>query len=171
MKRIILTSAMLLLAACGSPSGGTAGASATTAASPAAPTAPAAEPTPAAETVPVAAASPAADEQLHDGLTEMVGTWKVAAVRVKPSDVQALTENDPTDMGAVLDISRDRLSWRPREEGTFSDACTGPKLTLDGQVSCKEGEFGPPGAQLVAKGDRLQLDWYDGATLELRRER
>lgn len=166
MKRIILASAMLLVTACGSPSSGTAGAAPTSS-----PTdvAPAAKPAPPVEAAPVAAASPAADEAIQDGLTEMAGAWEVAAVRVKPSDVQALTEDDPTDMGAVLDVSRDRLAWRPRKEGTFSDVCTGPRLTLDGQISCKDGEFGPPGALLAMQGERLRLDWYDGATLELRR--
>ena len=47
--------------------------------------------------------------------------------------------------------------------------CGGPRLTLDGQVSCRDGAFGPPGARLVAAGDGIDLDWYDGATLRLKR--
>lgn len=170
MKLPALASAMLLLAACGSPSSGTAGATSTTTASPTARIFPVSAPTPVAAATPVVAASPATDE-VYDGLTEMVGTWKVTAVHVKPSDVQALVENDPTDMGAMLDIARDRLSWRPPTEGTFSDVCAQPRLTPDGQIACKDGEFAPPGAHMIAQRDRLKLDWYDGATLELRRQR
>lgn len=168
MKHSILAGALLLLAACGPQSNGAAGATAT--AAPAA-RAPEATTPPMAEPVSPIQTSPAAETQADDGLDALAGSWKVAAVKVKPGDVQALSENDPSDMGAVLDISRDRLAWRPREEGNFSDVCNGPRLTLDGQVSCRDGQFGPPGAQMVLKGDRLQLDWYDDAALELRRER
>lgn len=133
-------------------------------ATPAPSSAPVADPPAAEAATPVAA-------QGDDGLAALAGRWKVTAVHVQPGEVQALVENDPADMGAVLEISRERLSWQPHDGGTFTDVCTGPRLTLDGQVSCTSGDFGPPGARLVAQGDTVQLDWYDGAMLNLTRAR
>lgn len=117
------------------------------------------------------AAPSAAPDQGDDGLAALAGSWEVVAVHVKPGDVQALSANDPADMGAILVISRDRLSWRPRDQGTFADVCTGPRLTLDGQVSCASGQFGPSGTRIVLQDGGLELDWYDDATLVLKRHR
>ncbi|RYY17540.1 MAG: hypothetical protein EON55_01930 [Alphaproteobacteria bacterium] len=114
---------------------------------------------------------PAPADQGDDGLAALAGSWEVKAVHVRPGDVQALSANDPADMGAILNISRDRLAWQPHDGGTFADVCTKPRLTLDGQVSCATGQFGPPGIRLVPQDDGLRLDWYDDATLILQRHR
>lgn len=91
----------------------------------------------------------------------------MTAVHVGTDGVQALSENDPADMGAVLDVSPNRLAWRPREVSGFEDVCTTPRLTPDGRVQCGEGAFGPPDTRLARAGDRLEFDWYDGARLVL----
>jgi len=103
------------------------------------------------------------------GIAAIAGSWTVTAVRLTPGDVQALVPNDPSDMGAVLDISADQLAWRPRQTGTFGDACTAPQLTGDGQIVCGTTNFGPPGARLSRHTETLTLAWYDGAILELTR--
>ena len=104
------------------------------------------------------------------GLSALAGAWTVTAVHVDTSGVSALSENDPADMGAVLDVSPGKLAWRPHPAGgTFDDACTGPSLAADGTVACRDGQFGPPGAHLVRQGGGLRLDWYDGGVLILHR--
>ena len=102
-----------------------------------------------------------------DGLDRFVGRWRVVGVTVAPSPVQALTPDDPTLLNAVLDVTRDRLWWDARPSGSFDDTCIAPRLTLDGQINCSGSEFGPPGARLLARGNRITLGWYDGGTLEL----
>lgn len=98
-----------------------------------------------------------------------VGRWKVTAVRVAPAKVQALAPDDPAYMGAVLDASPARLAWTVKPKGgTLGDVCQGPKLAA-GVVTCASGSFGPPDAHVAAKPGELDLDWYDGARLELHR--
>ena len=141
IRRLACAAALLCLCACG-PAGG--GASARPAPRPAASPAPA------------------------TGLAALAGDWQVGAVHVDPDGVQALSENDPAYMGAVLAISPGRLSWRPHPAGgTLSDVCDGPDLSADGAVHCRSGAFGPPGAKLAKTAGGLTLTWYDGATLTL----
>lgn len=119
----------------------------------------------------VSSPSPTPPEPVSTALSleSLAGAWQVAAVQVSTEGVQALSENDPADMGAVLDIAPDRLAWRPREGGGFEDVCTTPQLAADGRVTCGDGAFGPPGTRMARAGDRLEFDWYDGARLVLER--
>jgi hypothetical protein len=82
---------------------------------------------------------------------------------------QALRTNDPADLGAVLDITPDRLSWRPGKGDSFSDICDGPRMTSGGAIVCAKGVFGYPGATLTVAGNRMRLEWYDNAILTLER--
>ena len=119
----------------------------------------------------VSSPSPTPPEPVSTALSleSLAGAWQVTAVHVGTEGVQALSENDPADMAAVLDIALDRLAWRPREGGGFEDVCTTPRLAPDGRVTCGEGTFGPPDMRLARVGDRLVFDWYDGARLVLER--
>jgi len=107
-------------------------------------------------------------------VTDLSGTWKVVAVDVTPGRVQALSESDPAYMGAIIDISAQRLAWRaagsdPR--ATLSDVCTAPRVLPGGAIHCAPGGvFGPPGATLVVADGRLRLDWYDGGRLILQKQ-
>jgi hypothetical protein len=88
---------------------------------------------------------------------------------LRPSRVQALSENDPAYLGAVLDISADRIAWRPHPgDGTLDDNCRRPRLLVD-QISCGEGAFGLPGSKVTLSGNRIVLEWYDNAILVLQR--
>lgn len=104
-------------------------------------------------------------------MSDLLGAWRVVSVEVADGPVQALRKNDPSDMGAVLDIMPDRLSWRPRKSHSSSDVCEGPRLSLSGTVTCAKGVFGYAGATMKKIGKRLLLEWYDGAILTLERER
>lgn len=105
------------------------------------------------------------------GIRSLTGAWRVVAVRVAPSPVQALSENDPSYMGAVLDVTPAELSWRqPYKVSSLSYRCDRPRLER-GTLSCRTGDFGPPGSHLKRTGRRLSLDWFDGGTLILERVR
>jgi len=100
---------------------------------------------------------------------ELAGNWRVVGVRVAPGPVQAVSDDDPVLMGAVLSISPERLAWKPHKGGFFTDSCPGPQIGPDDSIGCAEGQFGPPDAHLTGDGVRLKLDWYDGAILTLAR--
>lgn len=122
----------------------------------------------------LAASIPAVCRAQSASVTDISGTWKVVAVEVVPNRVQALSENDPAYMGAILDISAQRVAWRAADRdprATLSDLCTAPRLLPDGTIHCVAGSFfGPPGAKLAIADGRLRLDWYDGGRLILRRQ-
>ena len=101
-------------------------------------------------------------------LSAIVGAWKVIGVKLRPAPVQTLQENDPAYMGALLDISKERLQWRPQEGGTLGDICDRPRLA-EKSIQCGSGEFGPPGAAFTMSNGDLVLRWYDNADLILRR--
>ena len=107
-------------------------------------------------------------------MTDISGTWKVVAVEVVPNRVQALSENDPAYIGAILDISARRVAWRAADRdprATLFDVCTAPRLLPDGTIHCAAASFfGPPGAELAIADGRLRLDWYDGGRLILQRQ-
>jgi hypothetical protein len=114
------------------------------------------------------AASLEAKAQDSNQLNRLTGAWRVTAVDLQPGgEVQALIKNDPSDMGAILDISTERLKWRPGKGSTFSDVCEGPFLEPDATLACTKGNFGYAGATLKAVGPRLRLEWYDNAILTL----
>jgi hypothetical protein len=103
--------------------------------------------------------------------SRLAGAWRVVKVDLEPATVQALRENDPEDMGAILEITPDRLSWRPGKGKAFTDVCDGPSLATDGSVACDTGVFGYAGAKLKIIGSRIRLGWYDNAILTLERVR
>ncbi|MBV9564803.1 MAG: hypothetical protein JOY90_30810 [Bradyrhizobium sp.] len=116
------------------------------------------------------AASLEATAQTGDtiSLARLTGAWRVTAVDLQPGgEIQALTQNDPADMGAILDISTERLKWRPGKGSAFSDVCEGPFLEPDATLACAKGNFGYAGATLKIVGPRLRLEWYDNAILTL----
>ena len=110
------------------------------------------------------AQSPAAD------LSSIQGAWEVIGVKLRPAQVQALQENDPEYIGAVLDISKGRMQWRPHQGGTLGDICDRPRLE-GSRVRCAFGAFGPPDTTLTMSDGHLVLQWYDNANLILRRKR
>ncbi|WP_076070876.1 hypothetical protein [Sphingomonas montana] len=149
-------------------------------AAPAADTAPAAVPVAPAVDAPGAPAAPAApaaaigtaEADTADAPTaveELAGRWRVTGVEVADGPVSAVDANDPTLMGAVLSVTPDRLAWEPHKGGFFSDTCPDPQIGPDASVGCGEGQFGPPDMRLVQNGDRLRINWYDGAILLLSR--
>lgn len=104
-----------------------------------------------------------------DGLGPLLGSWQVTGVTVAPSPVQAVTPDDPSLMGALLDVTRDRLSWRaPHRSTSLETSCDMPRLVRRA-ILCRSGSFGPPGSRVTRRGDTLTLPWYDGATLRLTR--
>jgi hypothetical protein len=113
-----------------------------------------------------AAEGPCCDSNL---LSRAAGLWRVITVELKPAPLQALGPNDPADLGAILEISPNRLSWRPGKGDAFSDVCEAPQLTCDGEISCAKGFFGYPGATLKIINSRIRLEWYDNAILTLDR--
>jgi hypothetical protein len=176
MKTMTALAAMLLLHACGSgPASGNDAAAATanatlTTAAPAEETPavdPAAPPAISATPTDAPAADTAGEEKTR--VEELAGNWRVVGVRVAPGPVQAVSDDDSDLMGAVLSISPERLTWKPHKGGFFTDTCPGPQIGPDDSIGCGEGQFGPPEAHLTGKGERLQLDWYNGAILTLAR--
>jgi hypothetical protein len=90
-------------------------------------------------------------------------------VELRPGRVQALLVDDPEYMGAVLDISDQRLAWRPHKGGTLDEVCLLPSLER-GKLRCAS-VFGPPGFEMTVSDQRIVLLWYDNANLVLRRKR
>lgn len=105
-----------------------------------------------------------------EGVQAISGAWKVIAVELRGGPVQALTINDPIYMGAVLDVSAQRLAWRIHKgsEPYLSDVCLEPRLKHQ-SLHCASGDFGPPGSTLAVYGRRIVLVWYDNANLVLER--
>jgi len=104
-----------------------------------------------------------------DGLGPLLGSWRVTGVAVAASPVQAVTPDDPSLMGAILDVARERLSWRaPYRSRSLSYSCATPRL-VRGAILCDSGSFGPPGSRVTRRGDTLTMRWYDGAILRLTR--
>lgn len=110
----------------------------------------------------------------------LIGSWEVTAVAVEDSPVQALIVDDPSYMGAVLEIGEDSLIWtkgtdeRPIDP-TIDNCDAGPVYAdSDGSytITCGEEGWGPgDGAVLTPKGDdELTLEWYDGGILTLKRQ-
>lgn len=111
---------------------------------------------------------------------ELLGTWEVTAVAVEDSPVQALVADDPSYMGAVLEIGADSLVWtkgtdaRPIDPAI--DNCDADPRFADNDgsytITCGEEGWGPgDGAVLTPKGDdELTLEWYDGGILTLKRQ-
>jgi len=102
-------------------------------------------------------------------ISSLIGAWEVVGVKLRPGRVQALRENDPEYMGAILDISLERMQWRPHAGGTLDEVCNSP-LIVDEFIKCS-GKFGPPGVVLAVKDGGLLFRWYDNGDLFLQRKR
>jgi len=111
----------------------------------------------------------AAAQQAPADLSGLIGAWEVVAVKLRPGRVQALRENDPEYMGAILDISQERMQWRPHQGGTLDEVCSSPRLVGE-SIKCL-GRFGPPGVTMTVSGSRLTFLWYDNGNLILQRAR
>jgi hypothetical protein len=172
MKTMTALAAMLFLHACGSaPADGNDAVAASqprAAAETAAPVETGA--TPANSSTPIPAAEDDATGQEKTRVEELAGNWRIVRVRAAPGPVQAVSDDDPNLMGAVLSISPDRLTWKAHKGGFFTDTCPGPQIGPDDSIGCAEGQFGPPEAHLTGEGSQLRLDWYDGAILTLSRQ-
>jgi hypothetical protein len=101
-------------------------------------------------------------------LADLHGQWVVVGLELRLATVQALDVDDPSYMGAVLEVSGARLSWSYRPGGELDDVCVGPSWS-GSVVGCVIGSFGPDGAMFEYMGDRLRLEWYDNAILTLQR--
>jgi len=116
----------------------------------------------------IGCAAPAAARSVDD-LGPLLGTWRVTGVVVASSPVQAHVVDDPSLMGGLLEVTRDRVSWRAPHRATSLDAsCETPRIVC-GAILCRNGSFGPPGTRATRRGDTLTLPWYDGSTLRLTR--
>lgn len=116
------------------------------------------------------------------------GSWRVDAVHVDSSGVQAVVDNDPQYMGAVVTFSASNILW---EKGTSqrsidpaTDNCLkSPTLTPAGEndpeqgyqvaggynVMCGSDPWGPGAVVTLPVNDTLTLYWYDGAILSLKK--
>jgi hypothetical protein len=97
------------------------------------------------------------------------GYWKVTEVNPASGAVKAPNSTDPAYVGAILEVSKDWMAWRPHKGGgNLSDVCMAPHV-LQGALQCSYGSFGPKGARLTLENGRLLLDWYDDTKLVLQR--
>jgi len=101
-------------------------------------------------------------------LGQLSGQWVVDSVQLRRATAQALTADDPNYIGAVLEVSGQRLAWVYRPGGELDDTCIGPRWN-GAVVECIVGSFGPSGSALTYMGDQLRLEWYDNAILTLQR--
>lgn len=122
--------------------------------------------------------------------TDMVGVWRVVAVTVNSDGMQALQDNDPAYMGAVVRFDPDKIAWikgttaRPVDPAT-DDCDMPPRLSpaiarntdtvfqVDGgfNVMCGEYGWGPTAVLLPGEGGAVSLYWHDNAILTLKREK
>ncbi|MBP7242494.1 MAG: ABC transporter permease [Amaricoccus sp.] len=108
--------------------------------------------------------------------TSALGTWTVTKVETDPSmPVTAVAPDDPSYLGAVLSVTSARIAWnagKSNGRGTYDD-CVAPRFTggRDGiAVTCAGTAWGPGAVLTPVTGDKLRLDWYDGAVLILTRD-
>jgi hypothetical protein len=121
---------------------------------------------------------------------DLVGTWKVAAVVVNSDGMQALMDDDPQFMGAVVEFSPDKIVWlkgttlRPIDPET--DNCHMPLsltsagadnpdtlLRIDGgfNIFCGDRGWGPGAVAVPIDSSTVALYWYENGILTLKREK
>ena len=119
----------------------------------------------------------------------MIGTWRVARVTVNSDGMQALQDDDPAYMGAVVQFSADKIVWLKgtdkRPIDAENDNCSAaPRLSpatarntetvfqVDGgfNVICGSYGWGPTAVLLPDSGGTVLLYWYDNGILTLKRE-
>lgn len=117
------------------------------------------------------------------------GSWRVDAVHVDRSGIQAVVENDPQYMGAEVTFSPDKILWnkgtqqRPVDPATDNcmkkptltpaeenDPEQGYQVPGGFNVICGDEPWGPGAVVTVPVKGTLTLYWYDGAILVLKKE-
>ncbi|HTN63557.1 MAG TPA: hypothetical protein VL147_18715 [Devosia sp.] len=119
--------------------------------------------------------------------TSLAGSWQVDAVTVPDEGVQALVDNDPQYMGAVIAFGASDITWtkgtKTRPVDPSIDNCaTAPSLTpwvadpddpdqqaIEGgySVMCGDESWGT----VVPVDDKtVKLYWYDNGVLTLTRQ-
>ena len=116
------------------------------------------------------------------------GDWQVTGVAVKdtPSGIQALVDNDPQYMGAVISFQPGKIVWlkgtKTRPVDPSIDNCTqAPKLTPAEHNSDDDGGPVPGGYNVMCgsdawgivvpvSADTIKIYYYDNGILTLRRE-
>ncbi|PRH89633.1 hypothetical protein C5L14_03475 [Labrys okinawensis] len=121
--------------------------------------------------------------------SSLIGRWKVQGVKVAGNGVQALVNNDPQYMGAVVEFDAGKIIWvqgtkaKPIDPNT--DNCNAaPKLTPADRndpdagykvkggynILCGSQGWGPGAVVLPVQPDVVSLYWYDNGILSLKRE-
>jgi hypothetical protein len=117
------------------------------------------------------------------------GKWQVTGVAVKdtPSGIQALVDNDPQYMGAVVQFQADKIVWlkdtKTRPIDPEIDNCTQtPKLTSADHNDDDDGGPVPGGYNIMCgndswgivvpvSADRIKVYYYDNGILMLQRKK
>ncbi len=117
------------------------------------------------------------------------GNWQVTGVAVQdtPSGIQALVDNDPQYMGAVISFRPDKIIWlkgtKTRPVDPAIDNCTQViKLTPADHNGDDDGGPVPGGYNIMCgsdewgivvpvSADRIKIYYYDNGILTLRREK
>lgn len=130
----------------------------------------------------VAAPSFAADFEY----SRLVGSWKVDGVAVPNEGVQALVDNDPQYMGAVVEFGASQIKWtkgtKAKPVDPSDDCAASPTLKpwkadpdaadevpIEGGfiVMCGSDEWG---TVVPVDEKTVKLYWYDNGVLKLARE-
>ena len=117
------------------------------------------------------------------------GSWQVTGVAVRdtPSGIQALVDNDPQYMGAVISFQPDKIIWlqgtktRPIDP-SIDDCPQAPKLTPAAHNSDDDGGPVPGGYNIICgsdawgivvpvSADRIKIYYLDNGILTLQREK
>lgn len=118
--------------------------------------------------------------------TKLQGSWTVDAVAVPDEGVQALVDNDPQYMGAVVDFAADKIEWTKGTEtrpiDPSIDNCTSPPtlkpwapdpdavdetpIENGFTVMCGDDEWG---TVVPVDDTTVHLYWYDNGVLTLKR--
>ncbi|NNS09616.1 hypothetical protein [Erwinia sp. JH02] len=117
------------------------------------------------------------------------GIWHVDAVHVDSTGIQAVMENDPQYMGAVVTFSSNKIMWSQGSAQRTIDPATDnclkrPTLTSADEndpedsyqvaggynVICGDEPWGPGAVVTAPVNDTLTLYWFDGAILVLKKE-
>jgi hypothetical protein len=119
----------------------------------------------------------------------LTGSWQVTGVAVKdsPSGIQALVDNDPQYMGAVVSFQPDKIIWlkgtKARPIDPAIDNCTqAPRLTPAAHNSDDDGGPVPGGYNMLCGSDAwgivvpvstdtIKIYYYDNGILMLRRKK
>jgi len=119
--------------------------------------------------------------------SSLKGIWKVTAVAVPNEGVQALVENDPQYMGAIVEFGTNNITWtkgtKTKPIDPSSDNCVAtptlrswvadPDFPNEAPVKggftvmCADSEWG---TVLPENKKTMKLYWYDNGILTLTKE-